>query len=291
METSVSSGHVSSRLARPPLPDQPLVVVEAGARSFINFKHLWAYRDLLYFLIWRDVKVRYRQTLLGAAWAILQPLLTVAIFTFIFGIVAKINSNGIPYPIFAFSALLPWTFFANAVSSSGNSVINNSHLITKVYFPRLLIPIAPVCSGLVDLAVAFPVLFALLLYYRIPLTLTVLMLVPLIMLTAFLAIAVGIWLSAMNVKYRDIKFVIPFLIQIWMYLSPIAYPTTAIPAKWRTIYSLNPFVGIAEGYRASIFGGSFDWVALAVSLVLTVVILLIAVYQFRRMEREFADVV
>jgi lipopolysaccharide transport system permease protein len=278
-------------LALPPLPDQPLVVVEAGARGFIDFKHLWAYRDLLYFLIWRDVKVRYRQTLLGAAWAILQPLLTVAIFTFIFGFVAKIDSNGIPYPLFAYSALLPWTFFANALTQSGNSVVNSSHLITKVYFPRLIIPIASVCSGLVDLAVAFPVLFGLLLYYRLPLRLTILTLVPLVLLTTFLATAVGIWLSAMNVKYRDIKVVIPFLIQIWMYMSPIAYPITAIPAKWRMIYSLNPFVGIAEAYRASIFGGSFDWTALAVSLVLMIVILLVAVHQFRRMEREFADVV
>jgi lipopolysaccharide transport system permease protein len=291
MQTAVSS----DKLATSPTPsssDEPLYVIEAR-KSGVNFnlRDWWAYRELLYFLIWRDVKVRYKQTLIGAAWAIIQPLLTMVIFTLIFGMVAKIDSNGIPYPLFAYAALLPWTFFANAITTSGNSIVGNAHLITKVYFPRRIIPVAAVCAGLVDLAVAFPMLGALMFYYHIPLTLNILIMPLLILLTTLLAIAVGTWLSAINVKYRDVKFTIPFLVQIWMYLSPVAYPSSVIPQKWRLLYSLNPFVGLLEAYRSALFGRAFDWSGLAISSGLTLIFLTIALNQFRKMERRFADIV
>lgn len=276
----------------PQLPDEPLFVVEARKSGIkFHFKDWWTYRELLYFLVWRDVKIRYKQTLLGAAWAIIQPLLTMLIFTFIFGRVAQIDSEGIPYPVFAYAALLPWTFFANAITTSGNSIVGSAHVITKVYFPRPIIPVAAVCAGLVDLAVAFPVLIALMFYYHIGLTLNFLFLVPLVLLTTLLAIAVGMWLSAINVKYRDVKFAMPFLVQIWMYLSPVAYPSSVVPAKWRILYSLNPFVGIIEGYRAALFGRAFDWKGIVIAMLVTGSLLLYTSSQFRKMEKSFADII
>jgi len=274
------------------LPDEPLFVVEARKAGIkFQFKDWWNYRELLYFLVWRDVKIRYKQTLLGAAWAIIQPLLTMLIFTFIFGKVAKIDSHGIPYPVFAYAALLPWTFFANAITTSGNSIVGSAHVITKVYFPRMIIPVAAVCAGLVDLAVAFPMLLALMFYYHIGLTLNFLLLIPLVLLTTLLAIAVGMWLSALNVKYRDVKFALPFLVQIWMYLSPVAYPSSVVPARWRLLYSLNPFVGIIESYRAALFGQAFDWKSVGISIVITGTLLVFSSSQFRKMEKSFADIV
>jgi lipopolysaccharide transport system permease protein len=274
------------------LPEEPLVVIEANkAWVAVNLRDLWTYRELLYFLIWRDVKIRYKQTLLGAAWAIIQPLLTMLIFTLIFSEVAKIDSNGIPYPVFAYAALLPWTFFANALTTSGNSIVGSAHLITKVYFPRLIIPVTAVCAGLVDLAVAFPMLVALMFYYHTGVTMNVLLLPPLVLLTTLLAIAVGTWLSAINVRYRDVKFAIPFIVQIWMYLSPVAYPSSVVPTKWRIFYSLNPLVGIIDGYRSALFGRAFDWKAIIISLVLTLTFLAYASRQFRKMEKTFADIV
>jgi lipopolysaccharide transport system permease protein len=291
MQTVVSS----DKLPPPPtpqLPDAPLFVIEARKSGVkFNLRDWWLYRELLYFLIWRDVKIRYKQTLLGASWAIIQPLLTMLIFTLIFGRVAKIDSNGIPYPVFAYSALLPWTFFANAITTSSNSIVGNAHLITKVYFPRRIIPVAAVCAGLVDLAVAFPVLVALMFYYHIPLTANILILPLLILLTTLLAIAVGTWLSAINVKYRDVKFTIPFLVQIWMYLSPVAYPSSLIPPNWQLLYSLNPFVGLLDAYRAALFGRAFVWRGIAISSGLTLLFLTFALNQFRKMEKRFADIV
>jgi lipopolysaccharide transport system permease protein len=274
------------------MPEKPLFVVEPRSpRHIVNFRELWAYRELFYFLVWRDVKVRYKQTVLGATWAIIQPLFTMLIFTLIFSKVARIDSNGIPYPGFAYAALLPWMFFANAITTSGNSVINNAHLVTKVYFPRLIVPVAAVCAGLVDFAVAFPMLLALMFYYQTEITLNLLLLPLLVLLTTILAIAVGAWLSSLNVKYRDVKFAIPFLVQIWMYLSPIAYPSSVVPADWRLLYSLNPFVGIIDGYRSAIFGRAFDWKTMAVSLVVTLILLVYALRQFRKMESNFADII
>jgi lipopolysaccharide transport system permease protein len=257
----------------------------------VDVRDVWAHRELLYFLIWRDVKIKYKQTLLGAAWAIIQPLLTMLIFTLIFSKVARIDSNGIPYPIFAYAGLLPWTFFANSINHSSNSMVSNSHLITKVYFPRVIIPIAAVGAGLVDFAVAFVMFLVLMAYYRIQLTANLLMLPALIALTTLLAIGVGTWLSAINVKYRDVKFAIPFLVQIWIYLSPIAYPITVIPQRWRLLYSLNPVTGIIEGYRSAFFARPFDWISLGISLALTVVIISYAAYEFRKLEKGFADII
>ena len=274
------------------MPEEPFVVIEASRKWVpFNFRDLWNYRELLYFLIWRDVKIRYKQTLLGATWAIIQPLLTMLIFTLIFSKVAGIESNGIPYPVFAYAALLPWTFFSNAITTSGNSIVGSAHLITKVYFPRLIIPVTGVCAGLVDLAVAFPMLVVLMFYYRIGVTVNLLLLPPLIILTTLLAIAVGMWLSAINVKYRDVKFAIPFIVQIWMYLSPVAYPSSVMPAKWRLLYSLNPFAGIIEGYRAALFGLAFDWTSLTISLVITLGFLAYSSHEFRKMEKNFADII
>lgn len=290
MNTAASSEKLPSQRT-PLLPDEPLFVVEARKSVGINLTELWTHRELLYFLVWRDVKIRYKQTLLGAAWAIIQPLLTMLVFTFIFAKVAKIDSDGIPYPVFAYAALLPWTFFANAITTSGNSIVGSSHLITKVYFPRPIIPVAAVCAGLVDLAVAFPMLVALMFYYRTGITVNVLFLIPLVLLTTLLAIAVGMWISAINVKYRDVKFAMPFVVQIWMYLSPVAYPASVVPAKWRTFYTLNPFVGIIGGYRAALFGRGFDWQALGTSLIITLVFLAYASFQFRKMEKGFADII
>ncbi|HEY2971162.1 MAG TPA: ABC transporter permease [Pyrinomonadaceae bacterium] len=291
MTNAVSSEELPS-LRTPKLPDEPLFVVEARKSGMkFHLKDWWTYRELLYFLIWRDVKIRYKQTLLGAAWAIIQPLFTMLIFTFIFGRVAKIDSHGIPYPLFAYSALLPWTFFSNAITTSGNSIVGSAHVITKVYFPRLIIPVAAVCAGLVDLAVAFPMLLALMLYYHIGFTLNFFFLFPLVLLTTLLAIAVGTWLSATNVKYRDVKFAMPFLIQIWMYLSPVAYPSSVVPDRWRLLYSLNPFVGIIEGYRAALFGQAFDWKSIGISAVLIGAWLVYSFWHFRKTEKTFADIV
>jgi lipopolysaccharide transport system permease protein len=291
MQTAVSSDKLPQSPA-PQSPDQPLFVIEARKSGIkFNLRDWWLYRELLYFLIWRDVKIRYKQTLLGAAWAIIQPLLTMVIFTLIFGKIAKIDSNGIPYPVFAYAALLPWTFFANAITTSSNSIVGNAHLITKVYFPRRIIPVAAVCAGLVDLMVAFPMLVALMFYYRTGVAINIVILPLLVLLTTLLAIGVGTWLSAINVKYRDVKFTIPFLVQIWMYLSPVAYPSSVVPPKWRFLYSMNPFVGLIDAYRAALFGRAFDWRTIAISSVITLVFLAFALNQFRKMEKRFADIV
>lgn len=291
MNPAVSSEKLPSASSAQ-MPREPLFVFEARKTGVnINLKDLWVYRELLYFLMWRDVKIRYKQTLLGAAWAILQPLLTMLIFTLIFSKVAKIGSDGIPYPVFAFAALLPWTFFAGAITSSGDSLVSNAHLITKVYFPRLIVPIASVGAGLVNFAISFPLLVMLMFYYRIGLTLNILILPLLIALTTLLAIAAGTWLSAVNVRYRDVKFAMPFLVQVWMYASPIAYPASAVPIRFRFLYSLNPLTGIIEGYRAAFFGHSIDWRTLGIATLVTFVLLVYASHQFRKMEKTFADII
>ena len=288
----------SAHLSPPPqkvnfeLPDEPVVIIQPGsAWSALNLRELWAYRELLYFLIWRDVKIRYKQTALGAAWAIIQPLFTMLIFTLIFSRVAGIRSDGIPYPIFAFAALLPWTFFANAVTMSGNSLVSSAHLITKVYFPRLLIPAAAVGAGLVDLAVAFVTLIPLMFYYHVSLSLHILLLPIPVMLILLLALGMGMWLSALNVKYRDVRFAVPFMIQLWMFLSPIAYPSSVVPARWQVLYSLNPVTGIVEGFRSALLGQPLRWSTLGISAATTLALLVYASLTFRKMEKSFADVI
>lgn len=274
------------------LPDKPLVIIEPS-KSWValDLHNVWAYRELLYFLTWRDIKVRYKQTVLGAAWAIMQPLFTMLIFTFFFGRLAGIRSDGIPYPIFAYSGLLPWTFFSNAVTNSSNSLIGDSRLITKVYFPRMVIPGAAVGAGLVDFAIAFVILVGLMIYYGITVTWHIVMLPVLVALTTLLALSVGMMMSALNVKYRDIRYALPFMIQLWMFASPIIYPSSVIPDKWRRVLALNPLTGFIEGFRSSVFGKKFDWLAIGVSTAITLGLLVYSMYTFRRMEKSFADLV
>lgn len=258
----------------------------------LNLKDLWVYRELLYFLTWRDIKVRYKQTVLGAAWAIIQPLSTMLLFTLFFGKLGHIPSDGVPYPIFAYAGLLPWMFFSNAVTNSGNSLVGSSNLITKVYFPRMIIPGAAVGAGLVDFAIAFVILIALMIYYGVAVTWGIVMLPVLVILTTLLALGVGMWISALNVKYRDIRYALPFLVQLWMFASPVIYPASLMPQKWRWILWLNPLTGIIEGFRSSLFGvNKFDWTGLSLSTVITLGVLVYSAYDFRRMEKVFADVV
>jgi lipopolysaccharide transport system permease protein len=278
----------------PSLPDKPLVTIEPS-RSWValGLSDVWRYRELLYFLTWRDVKVRYKQTALGAAWAILQPLLAMLIFTLFFGNLAGIGNRteGIPYPIFAYAGLLIWTFFANAVTNSGNSLVGSANLITKIYFPRMIIPGAAVAAGLVDFAIAFVILCGLMAYYQVALHWSILMLPVLLALTTLLALGVGMWMSALNVKYRDIRYALPFLIQLGMFVSAVIYPSSMVGGKLRTALRLNPVAGIVENFRAALFGRPFDWPALGFSTVITLAVLVYAAYSFRRMERTFADIV
>jgi lipopolysaccharide transport system permease protein len=274
------------------LPEKPLVSIRAGGKwAAIDLKSLWDYRELLYFLTWRDIKVRYKQTVLGAAWAIIQPLFTMIIFTIFFGKLANMPSDGIAYPLFAYAGLLPWTFFSNAVTSSGNSLVGSSNLITKVYFPRMIIPGAAVAAGLVDLMIAFAILIVLMIYYGVGATWNLLMLPALVLLTTLLAIGVGMWTSALNVKYRDIRYALPFAIQLLMFATPIIYPVSIVPERWRWALNINPLSGIIEAYRAAFFGRPFNWPALAASTVITFALLIYAAFYFRRMERTFADIV
>ena len=275
-----------------PLPEKPLVVIEPS-RGWVpvNLRDLWQYRDLLYILTMRDIKVRYKQTLLGAAWAIIQPLFTMLIFTLFFGKLAGMPSDGIPYPIFAYAGLLPWTFFSNAVTNSGNSLVGNSNLITKVYFPRMIIPMASVGSGLLDFVIAFGLLVVLMFYYGVGLSINILMLPVLVILTSLLAIGVGMWMSALNVKFRDIRYALPFLIQLGMFATPIIYPSSLVPEKWRWLLFINPLAGQIEAYRAAFFGTEFNWLALGISAVITFAILIYAAITFKRMEKSFADII
>jgi lipopolysaccharide transport system permease protein len=258
----------------------------------LGLRELWAYRELLYFLTWRDVKVRYKQTALGAAWAIIQPLFMMLVFSLFFGRLANMPSDGIPYPIFTFCALLPWQLFAHALTESSNSLVANERLITKVYFPRLVVPIAAVLGGLVDFGVAFVILLIMMAYYGIVPTAAIVTLPGFIILAIVTALAVGLWLSALNVKYRDVRYTINFLIQFWLFATPIAYPSSLVPERWRALYGLNPMAGVVEGFRWALLGksqppGAMLWVSIAVVILL----LLGGLYYFRRMEQEFADVV
>jgi lipopolysaccharide transport system permease protein len=259
--------------------------------SLLNFKDICDYRELLFFLTWRDVKVRYKQTALGAGWAILQPLFMTIIFTIFFGRLAGLDSAGIPYPLFALAGLVPWTFFSNSITASGNSLVGSANLITKVYFPRLIVPAAAMLGCLVDFLLGFMMLCLLMVYYRVSLTGQLLFLPVLILLTALFSLGVGTWMSALNVKYRDVRFALPFVIQLWLFVSSVILPSTSIPQKWRWLLMLNPMSGIIEGYRASLFGLPFDWTALGVASVLTILVLVYAIYAFGRVERSFADII
>jgi lipopolysaccharide transport system permease protein len=270
----------------------PKAVIRASRGwTAINFREIWHYRELLYFLVWRDVKVRYKQTVLGAAWAIIQPFMTMVVFSLFFGRLAQVPSDGVPYPIFAYTALLPWTYFAGSLTAASNSLVGSSHLLTKVYFPRLIIPLASVVAGLVDFAVAFLVLLGMMVYYQTLPTAATLVL-PLLMLLALIsALGVGLWLSALNVEFRDVRYTIPFITQFWLFATPVAYPSSLLPEPWRTVYGLNPMVGVVEGFRWALLGTDAPGALLWVSVTIAALILLSGLYYFRRMERTFADVV
>lgn len=272
------------------VPDKPVVVIDQGKSwTPFNIRDLWAFREVLYFLVWRDVKVRYKQAVLGVAWALIQPFFLMITFTFFFGRMVKVPTDGIPYPLFIYSAVMPWTFFANAVVSSGNSLTGNSNLITKVYFPRLLIPAASIGAGLVDFAIASVLLTVLLPYYGVQLTWSILLYPVLVAMTALLALAVGIWMSALNAKYRDIRHALPFIIQLWMFATPIIYPLSLVPDEWKWLIRLNPMTGLVEGFRSCLLGRDINWLSLGISALITVVALICFTYVFRRMEDYFAD--
>jgi lipopolysaccharide transport system permease protein len=264
------------------------------ARGWVSLKlgELWEYRELLYFFIWRDVKVRYKQTVLGVAWAVLQPFFTMVVFSLFFGGLAKVPSDGVPYPIFSYTGLLPWTFFAHGVTQSANSVVTNANLINKVYFPRMAIPIAAVLSGLADLLPAFVVLVGMMFYYGIVPSAQIIWLPAFVLLAAIAALGVGIGLAAINVHFRDVRHTVPFLVQSWLFLTPIAYPSSLLPEQWKTLYALNPMVGVVEGFRWALLAtepapGPILWVSAAAAIVL----LIATALYFRRLERTFADVV
>jgi len=258
----------------------------------LRLRELWEYRELIYFLTWRDVKVRYKQAALGAAWAVIQPVLTMVVFTVFFGRLARVPSDGLPYPIFSFAALVPWTFFANGLLQSANSLVRSAELIKKVYFPRLVVPISAVASGILDFFLALLVLVGLMVYYKMALTVNILWLPLFTLLALVTSLGVGLWLSALNVQYRDVRYVVPFLTQLWLFATPIAYPSSLLPAPWREVYGLNPMVGVVEGFRWALLGGSgAPGPMLMVSGLAALGVLVTGAFYFRRMEKTFADVV
>jgi lipopolysaccharide transport system permease protein len=273
-------------------PGPTLVIRPSVGWTPLRLHELWEYRELLYILIWRDIKVRYRQTVLGVAWAVLQPVLTMVVFSIFFGKLAGMPSDGVPYPVFAYCALVPWTYFASALTQSSNSLVDHSRLITKIYLPRIMVPLAPVIGALVDLFLATAVLAVLLAYYGLVPGRNVLVLPLFILLAAASAFAVGLWLSAANVRYRDVRHTIPFLVQFWLFATPVAYPASLVPEAWRPLYGLNPMTGVVEGFRWALLGRADPPHAmLAVSGLSVLLILIGGLYYFRRMERTFADVV
>ncbi len=265
---------------------------------FLNLRELWEYRELIYFLTWRDIKVRYKQTAIGAAWAIIQPFFTMVVFSLFFGKLARIPSEGLPYPIFAYSALVPWTYFANSLTQATNSLVGHQQTITKIYFPRVILPLSSILGALVDFVIAFAVLVGMVFFYHhkglvgLPVVgalWTIPLFVLLSMITAF---GVGLWLSALNVQYRDVRYAVPFLIQLWLFATPIAYPMTIVPERWRALYGLNPMVGVIEGFRRALLGKGTIWgPSLTVSVLAIMVIIIGGIFYFRKMEQTFADVV
>jgi lipopolysaccharide transport system permease protein len=274
------------------LASLPHALIEPeGAGVRLNLGDLWAYRELLYFLTWRDITVRYKQTLMGVAWVIVQPLLTMLIFAVVFTRFVELKKGAIPYPLFAYAGLLLWTFFSVSVSSGTNSLIGNTSLVTKVYFPRAFIPAAAVGAGLVDFGVGALVLGALAVYYRVSVTWGLLLLPAFVGLAAALALSVGMIASALTVRYRDLRHALPFLLQLWMFASPVIYPVDAAPGRWRWVLALNPLTGVLEGFRASLAGTGFDWGLVAVPAVIAPPLLAAAFYVFRRLEDTFADII
>lgn len=274
----------------PTLPH--LVLVPDAQRIRLNLREIWEYRELLLFLAWRDVKVRYRQTILGAAWAILQPLVAMVIFSVVFGQLAKLPSDGIPYPIFTFTALLPWNLFATALTRATSSVVSNGNLIGKVYFPRVLVPVSSMFSAVIDFLFSFVILLAMMVWYGVVPTWRLATLPFFILLALAAALGIGLWLSALNVRYRDVSYIIPFLIQVWLYASPVAYSSTLVPPEWQWLYGLNPMVGVIEGFRWALLGTTWTPnILVLVSFVIVLVVLFTGLIYFHQMEETFADVI
>jgi lipopolysaccharide transport system permease protein len=271
----------------------PLVVFEPSKGwTSLKLQELWEYRELLYFLTWRDVKVRYKQAALGVAWTIIQPLMAMVIFSLIFGQLARLPSEGIPYPIFSYAALLPWQLFSGALTRAGTSLVGNANLLTKVYFPRLIIPLSAITAGLVDFAISFLVLLGLMFYYAIIPTWTILLLPFLVLFAVLTALGVGLWLSALNVQYRDVQHMIPFLVQFWMFASPVAYSAGLIPkGLWRIVYGLNPMAGVIHGFRWVLLNSKPPDELMIVSVIMVVMLLISGLFYFKRMEKMFADIV
>jgi len=257
----------------------------------LHLRDLWVYRELLYFLTWRDIKVRYKQTVLGAAWAIIQPFFTMVIFSIFFGRLAGLKSDGLPYPIWSFAALLPWTFVSVTLAQASSSLVMNANLIKRVYFPRLVVPISSVLSGLVDLGIAFVVLVIMMPFFNIRPSWGLLLLPAFVLLAIITALAAGVWLSALNVQYRDIRYAVPFLTQFWFYASPVVYSTKMLDEPWRTLYGINPMVGVIEGFRWALLGTTPPGPLIAISILVSLILLVSGIYYFRRMEKNFADVV
>jgi len=295
---TIQEQQIGQTLVEPPkkledLPDSHETIIRPP-RGWVSLelRDLWEYRELMFFFIWRDIKVRYKQTALGATWAIIQPFFTMVVFSIFFGWLARIPSDGVPYPVFAYTALVPWTYFANALAQASNSLVEHERMITKVYFPRLLIPMAPVLAGLVDFVIAFSILIAIMLWYGLAPASTIWTVPLFVLMAAITALSVSLWLAALNVQYRDVRYVVPFLIQFWLFATPIAYPSSLIPEQWRPLYGLNPMAGVVEGFRWALLGQAEAPNALLLVSVLTVVVVLIGgMYYFRRMEETFADVV
>ena len=258
----------------------------------LKLNELWEYRELLYFLAWRDINVRYKQTVLGVAWAVIQPFFTMVVFSLFFGRLARIPSDGVPYPIFSYAALVPWTFFASGLSQASDSLVSNSSLITKVYFPRLIIPLARIVSGMVDFVLAFTLLLGMMFYFKLAPTINVFWVPVFFLLALVTSLGVGLWLSAMNVQFRDVRYLVPFLTQLWMFSTPVAYPSSLLPEPWRTVYGINPMTGVVEGFRWALLGtDSAPGPIVIASSLAALAILVGGMFYFRRMEKTFADAV
>jgi lipopolysaccharide transport system permease protein len=292
-ESTLSSLSPSASVSGRAVARLPVTMITPRAGwAPLNLGELWEYRELLYFLVWRDIKVRYKQTALGVAWAVLQPLLTMVVFSLFFGKLAGIPSDGVPYPIFSFAALVPWTFFSYGLTQSANSLVINEQLVRKVYFPRMVIPVATVLSGVVDFALAFVLLLGMLLYYGITLTLHSLWLLPLLLLALVTSLGVGLWLAALNVQYRDVRYTVPFLTQLWLFATPIAYPSSLLRQPWRTLDGVNPMTGVVEGFRWALLGtGTSPGPIIIVSALAALLLFIGGMLYFRRMEDTFADVI
>jgi lipopolysaccharide transport system permease protein len=283
---------VQELAAQPPVSPYHLHIAPSRGWVSLRLKDLWEYRELVYFFIWRDVKVRYKQTALGATWAIIQPVFTMLIFSLFFGRLAKVPSDGIPYPLFAYAALVPWTFFANGLAQSADSLVGSGNLIKKIYFPRLAIPLSTVTAGLVDFSISFLVLLILMVFYHIRPTAHLIWLPLLILLALSTALGAGLWLSALNVRFRDVKYALPFITQFWMFATPIAYPSSLLHGVWKQVYAINPMVGVIEGFRWALLGAkTAPGPMLMASSVASLALLVGGAFYFRRMEKSFADIV